>query len=334
MTTSDSPTTTAVPDHRTLLAVMRLAVRAPSVHNTQPWRWRFDGARLHLYSDPDRVLAAADPHGRQRTISCGAALHHARTAFAARGWHTDTVRLPDPAQPDHLAVIDFRPWPDPPPGVLTRAEAIERRRTDRLPMLAPRGWSGEFVSGLRRLANPHDIEFDVLGDDARPRLAAVSEHADAARHDDMMYQHELQWWTGNSEPPEGIPTDALVSHAEQSRVDVGRAFPAAQHSARRADLTDAARLAVFSTEEDAPPRWLRTGEALSAVLLEATAAGLATCPVTHITELPAGRRTVATLLPHETVPQVVLRIGTAPEGEQRPPTPRRPLAEVFEVRSS
>ncbi|WP_067993098.1 Acg family FMN-binding oxidoreductase [Nocardia pseudobrasiliensis] len=333
MTTSDHMTATAVPDHRTLLAVMRLAVRAPSVHNTQPWHWVFDGTRLHLYADPDRMLPATDPYGRQRTISCGAVLHHARTAFAAHGWHTDTERLPDLGQPDYLARIEFRRWPDPPGGIGVRAEAIDHRYTDRLPMDPPEHWV-DIVSKLRYLVTPHDLEFDVLGEQARRRLAAVSEHADAARRHDMMYQHELQWWAGHPDTPEGIPPSALVSDAEQARVGVARNFPSAPHSARRAETTDQARLTVLSSYDDTPLRWLRTGEALSAVLLECTAAGLATCPITHITELAAGRRTVASLLPHGTVPQVVIRIGTAPDREELPPTPRRPITDVLECRGN
>ncbi|QIS18970.1 Acg family FMN-binding oxidoreductase [Nocardia terpenica] len=330
MTASDTVTMNPVPEQRTLLAVMRLASRAPSVHNTQPWHWLFDGTRLHLHLDPDRMLPGTDPHGRQQIISCGAMLHHARTAFAAHGWHTDTVRLPDPQQAGHLAVIEFRPWPAPPPGIAVRARAIDYRYTDRLPMLPPQGWTG-LVPALRRLVTPHDLEFDALGDEALPRLVAVSDTMTAARHDDMLYQRELHWWAGHPNSPEGVPPTALISDAERARVGIGRRFPSAPHSARRADITDQARVAVLDSDGESPLRWLHTGEALSAVLLECTAAGLATCPITHLTELPAGRRTVAALLPHGRTPQVLIRIGTAPDPDSPPPTPRRALTDILEV---
>ncbi|MDN2496174.1 hypothetical protein FHY52_05610 [Nocardia nova] len=330
MAGEESSTQTSVPDRRTILAVMHLAARAPSLHNTQPWHWVLHGSRLHLYIDPDRQLPAADPHGRQQVISCGAMLHYVRTAFAAHGWRTDTERLPDPHRPDYLAAIEFRPWPDPPADIAPRARAIDTRYTDRLPMLPPNGWN-DIAANLRQLAGPYDVELDILGDDARTRLAAVDEHTDAARRDDMMYQDELNWWAGHPDTPEGIPPSALISDAEFTRVDVGRAFPSAPHSQRRAGITDQAETAVLSTYEDSRLHWLHTGEALSAILLECTAAGLATCPITHLTELPAGRRTVATLLAHAAAPQAVIRIGTAPEHQQLPPTPRRPLVDIFET---
>ncbi|WP_067674984.1 Acg family FMN-binding oxidoreductase [Nocardia miyunensis] len=329
MTASD-PITTA-PDIRTIETAVRRAARAPSLHNSQPWHWIFDGFLLHLYSDPDRRLLAADPRGRQQFIGCGAALHHARTVFATLGWHTDTIRLPDTSRMDHLAEIDFRPWSDPPPGIARRAAAIECRHSDRLPMLPPTAWT-DLVHALRGLVTPHDLTLDVLPDEIRPQLAAVSERAAAARRYDMFYQQEIRWWSGHSGTSEGVPPTALASDAEFARVDVGRSFPRPSHSERRAEVRDRSALVVLSSYEDSITQWLRTGEALSAVLLECTAAGLATCPLTHITELPAGRQTVAAMLPHQASPQVIVRIGTAPDGEQPPPTPRRPLDEIFEIR--
>ncbi|BAW07631.1 Acg family FMN-binding oxidoreductase [Nocardia seriolae] len=330
MTIGEFPTTTTVPDDETLLAAVRLAARAPSVHNSQPWRWVFDGTRLHLYGDSDRQLYATDPHGRQWVISCGAALHHMRIAFAARGWHTDTVRLPDQDRPNHLATIRFHPGPRADATAERQAHAIELRYTDRLPLREPDGWR-ELVPRLRQLAAPHDVAFDVLNGNGRMRLIDASRKAAAARRYDPMYRDELNSWAGGSEVLEGVPAAALVSETERHRVEIARAFPAAEDAERRAGLTDAAALAVLGTHDDSPLRWLHTGEALSAVLLECAAAGLASCALTHVTELPATRRDLADLLPHRILPQVVLRVGGAPESEQRPQTPRLPLSEIFTV---
>ena len=54
------------PDVGTIRTVLALTSRAPSVHNTQPWRWLVGGQSLHLYSDPDRQLPNIDPDGRDR----------------------------------------------------------------------------------------------------------------------------------------------------------------------------------------------------------------------------------------------------------------------------
>ena len=61
------------------------ALRAPSVHNTQPWRWRIDPADgvVELHADRGRQLTATDPDGRDLLISCGAALGHLAVALRA-----------------------------------------------------------------------------------------------------------------------------------------------------------------------------------------------------------------------------------------------------------
>ncbi len=332
MTDTSPSSVRSVPDHPTVLAAMRMASRAPSLHNTQPWRWVFDGLRLHLYRDDDRLLTSADPLGRQLVISCGAMLHHVRTVFAAKGWHTDTTRLPDDNRADYLAVVEFRPWPDPPTGVLARARAMDQRRTDRLPLSAPTGLPQLLHAG-RMLVTPHDLELDLLDETAHAKLSAASEHATAARSYDMEYQTELHWWTGHSGDPEGVPRESLVSDAEFARVGVGRTFPSTPHSARRSTLEDQARLLVLSSPRESVTAWLHTGEALSAVLLECTTAGLASCPMTHITEMPSARKIIANMLPHPGIPQVLIRIGTAPDDEVGlPPTPRRPLTDVLTMK--
>ena len=43
--------------------VVALAALAPSVHNTQPWRFRWDGTALSVLEDPTRGLPVLDPNG-------------------------------------------------------------------------------------------------------------------------------------------------------------------------------------------------------------------------------------------------------------------------------
>jgi hypothetical protein len=90
---------------------------------------------------------------------------------------------------------------------------------------------------------------------------------------------------------------------------------------------------VLSTYDESHHSVLRCGEALSALLLDATMAGLATCTLTHVTELPASRAVVAELIGRDTAPQVLIRVGLVPAIEEiPPPTPRRPLGDVYELR--
>src|SRR5690348_6470489 len=118
------------PDAETIRSALLLATRAPSVHNSQPWRWRVGERSLHLYSEPDLQLRHTDPDARDQLISCGAALNHCAVAFAALGWQSKIRRLPNPDDPHHLAAVELHRYPADAVDI-TMAAAIPRRRTDR-----------------------------------------------------------------------------------------------------------------------------------------------------------------------------------------------------------
>ena len=88
---------------------LNLACRAPSLHNSQPWRWVLEGNVVHLYEDKDRVLYATDRSGREALLGCGAVLDHFRVAMAAAGWIANVDRFPNPNNPLLLASVDFTP---------------------------------------------------------------------------------------------------------------------------------------------------------------------------------------------------------------------------------
>src|SRR3954452_13430640 len=122
-------TASRIPD-RVLRRIVELAQRAPSVHNTQPWRWQRTNGALELFADRSRQLAAGDPDGRNLVISCGTVLHHARVVAAALGWSTAVTHLPDTGQPDLLARVELsRRTPRPDAAALLAA--VDRRCTDR-----------------------------------------------------------------------------------------------------------------------------------------------------------------------------------------------------------
>ncbi|OBG19870.1 NAD(P)H nitroreductase [Mycolicibacterium celeriflavum] len=320
-------------DTETIKNAVILACRAPSLHNSQPWRWVLEGDRLQLFVDPDRVVRRTDRSGREALISCGVVLDHVRVALAAAGWKANVNRFPNPSDLLHLASIDFSPMDFVTDGHRRRANAILLRRTDRLPFAAPPAWES-FEPALLEVVNSDAVRLDVIAAHLRPRLARASQLTEALRLYDSSYHAELQWWTAAFEFVEGIPHSSLVSAAESDRVDVGRTFPVTHHRERRAEVDeDHSKIIVLSTYDESHYSVLRCGEALSALLIDATMAGLATCTLTHITELPASRTVVTELIGRDTTPQVLIRVGLAPAIEDfPPPTSRRPIDDVFELR--
>lgn len=317
-----------------ITGAVQLACRAPSLHNIQPWRWVVGNTSVDLFVDPDRAVTATDRSGREAIISCGAALDHFRVAMAAAGWDTNIDQFPNPNNLDHLASADFAPVDYVTPARRERADAIPRRRTNRLPFGAPKHW-GSVEPVLRSAFDQDAVFLDVLTDNARPQLAEASRLTDSLRRYDDSYQHELRWWTSPLREAEGIPDSALVSQSDARRVDVNRRFPVDPSDERSSAGTyDQAKVLVLSTPRDTRADALNCGAALSAILLECTMAGLATCPVTHLTELVSSRDIISDLTGRRAaVPQVLIRVGIEPEGELEPkPTPRRPLSDVLEIR--
>jgi hypothetical protein len=326
-------TETMVED-RVLEDAVMLACRAPSLHNSQPWRWVSDGAVLHLFADHMRMMLTADSSGRELLLSCGAVLDHLRVAMAAAGWDTAIEHFPDPHEPDHLAALSFTPTDVVTDAQHRRADAILLRRTDRLPFDAPDGWA-DIETRLRLAVIPHHVMADVVLERDRPALAQASRLTETLRASDPSYQNELDCWTSPFASHDSVPQSALASASEISRTDVARTFPSAARSDRRIDIgADRSQIIVLSTHhEDARLDVLRCGEALSAVLLEATLAGLATCTLTHMTEVMPSRDIIRQLTGQIGSPQLLIRIGLAPSNAQPlPVTPRRPLAEVLAVR--
>ncbi|WP_030434769.1 hypothetical protein [Actinoplanes subtropicus] len=55
-----------------LVAAAEAAGYAPSIGNTQPWRWRLTGDTLDLHLVRSRMRRVSDLDGRLATVSCGA----------------------------------------------------------------------------------------------------------------------------------------------------------------------------------------------------------------------------------------------------------------------
>ena len=323
-----------VPDPRTLRAALELANRAPSLNNTQPWRWLIGDTSVHLYADQARRLAAADPAGRELVISCGALLHHARIAFGSLGWRARVHRLPNPTEPEHLAALEFGqlPWMD--ARAVRLAGAISRRHSDRRPFL-PDPVPAELLGRLVTAAETEQVLLTVATAKAgRRELTVALAQANGARRGDSAYLSELAAWAARSHvSSDGVPASSLRAPDPFGRSVLGRDFSAAgAGELAAAPVDDGAELAVISTERDDRRSWLQAGEALSAVLLEATAAGLATCTLSQVADSAVVRDLVRFgVLDGQGEPQLAVRIGWPITAEfPAALTRRRPLSEILE----
>jgi hypothetical protein len=64
-----------------LMRCVHAATLAPSLHNSQPWRFRLMGEAVEVYADRHRQLEVLDPDGRELMVSVGAAVFTLRLAL-------------------------------------------------------------------------------------------------------------------------------------------------------------------------------------------------------------------------------------------------------------
>jgi nitroreductase len=321
------------PDHETLRGAIALATRAPSVHNTQPWRWLLGDSSVHLMADRTRQLPATDPEGRDLAISCGAALHHLRVALSALGWGPEIHRVPNPADPDHLAALE--PYPHTPSEEdIGLAAAIPSRRTDRRHFSSWPVPTGHLDLMMRRASRAGGLLVPITDAAFRHHLVRAISEAGGRQEVNPDYTSEIAAWTGRSRlTDDGVLAASTPKHAGYHGDTRMRTFPHGTLIESAVDdyEDDAAELLVLATPDDDLKSWLRAGEATSAALLTATDLRLAACPLSQATELADTRADIRRLvLDDAAIPHLILRVGWAhTAAKPLPRSPRRPLDQVL-----
>ncbi|MEU3243950.1 nitroreductase [Streptomyces sp. NPDC006875] len=322
-------------DVNVVTALVADAAAAPSLHNAQPWTFRYlrDIGVLRLYADLERTLPRTDPDNRGLHIGCGAALLNLRVAAAAAGLAPLVRLLPDPAYPEFLAEVHLCGIGPPDRALAQLGPAIRRRHSSRLPfrdeeipaavrrrlydaagaegaqLLFPGGWHVQTILDLVRDAEGREaVDPDIRGETVQWTRTEPSAVAGAA---------------------DGIPGDAFGPRQRGTSVPV-RDFAVGRPMTERgcAPFEKHPNIALLGTAHDEPADWLCAGQALERVLLRATADGLAASVTSQPLEWPEIRWTVRDPVSSMAHVQMVIRLGYGPES---PASPRRPVADVLDV---
>ena len=327
---------TATVDSRITAALRRAAIRAtlaPSVHNTQPWRFDLRGDELDIVADRTRQLPVLDPTGRQLTISLGCALFNARVALAAGHLSAKVQRFPVDAPGDvvaRLSIASDAPSQDP---IRSYEPVLEQRQTNRR-QFADEAVPADTVAALVAAAAAEDaILFPVRSEDDRLALTRLSQQADEIELLNPAYRAELRAWTSaDGNRTDGVPA-ATVRHVDgRAQDDIPmRDFDTTGTGKLRGGTTPSRNqcLLLLGTRADDRHSWLRAGEALERVLLEITRRGFAASPLTQVVEVASTRSALRSELRFDWWPHVLLRVGRAPLA---PSSRRRRLVEVLNER--
>jgi nitroreductase len=309
-----------------LTGCVRAGVAAPSIHNSQPWRFRIHDGGIDVLADRSRQLTVIDPSGRELLVSVGAALFNVRLAIHQQGRAPALRLFPDPAEPALIARIVPAASVRPDASLSALAAAIPQRHTNRRPFtraVIP-AW---ILEDLTAAATREGATLRVADAVRRGAILSLVRTAERRLRAQGIYRAELTEWTRaapgrrDGVPPRAFgPCDMLEALPLR---DFGLTEPRLER--RGEQFEPYPTIVVLSTEGDTERQWLRAGQALQRVLLAATVHHLAATPLTQPLEIPELRRELTDTTADQWA-QVILRLGY---GEPTTRTPRRPLADVL-----
>ncbi|QFU89936.1 nitroreductase family protein [Amycolatopsis sp. YIM 10] len=281
-------------------ALARAVGHAPSVHNTQPWSIEPRGDLVDLYERFEVSLPRHDPTGRDRVISCGAALVNLETTVRALGWGAETTLFPQADRPDLVAEVRAAGRADKTDSIAARYDAVFRRHSYRQPFRLSR-LHADRLRSLSQAVGEDGTQARVI--DHRNESADLAEllgYAARVLQDDAAYQRELTAWTALPESADrmSLPWAGLVRHGTRVPDEITFTARLAQEG-----------LLVVLTPDDTRRDHLHAGAAMQRIWLEAVAGDLVASVVTQPLHLPEVRAGLIERLGLEGYPQLLIRVG-------------------------
>jgi nitroreductase len=160
--------------------LLRYAILAPSVRNTQPWAFSVQGNRIHLIADFRKTQPVADPDRRELYISIGCALENLLVAAEHFGLGHGIAYFPEPV-PEWLRMRLLACCTEPDLQILLTGDRPFRHWIDALTLEADRA---EFADPGFRRELKYWVGQDVFGSPpVREQLQrAASAQVDFAEH--------------------------------------------------------------------------------------------------------------------------------------------------------
>jgi nitroreductase len=303
-----------------LAFLLRYAILAPSVHNSQPWKFSIDRDRIGVFADRTRWLKAADPDRRDFHLSLGCALENLLVAARHFGYSPEVSHFPRPASPNLAALVNLPPATRAPAPTSGPLDLIARRHTSYRKYTAGLLTPGLLEALDGACAAGEATLFRETDPGIKHAVAELLRRAAAEQFADTAFRDEVGEWTGRGEYGIARPRFRF------GRWGVQQVEEFMEHEVElfaRAPLVGA----LLSRQDD-PAAQLRTGQALERVWLVAERWGLSLRPASALCAVPAVRKELARVVgAGDSHVQHVFRLGFSEAEKAR--TGRRPVDEVI-----
>lgn len=313
--------------------ICQFGLRAPSVHNSQPWQLQVQGNQLYIYLHREHLLGPGDPTGREAWISLGCLVENLLLAAPAAG-----LKLASLAQQSHnlsrpAATLTFETAQVKPDARLL--EAIWRRSSDRS-VYRKQPIEAAKLDKLASAWNSQTAKVFIVTDPAViAQVADLTSRGITMALSSPAFRHELSGLINHnfSRRQRGIPGYSLELSAARSllekrlvRQGVGIKRQATkEHRA----MQSASALALVCTQGDTDKFWFEAGQAYERVAATAAGLGLSQATSAAVVEAADFHLDVEKALGTKFRLQAVLRLGYGRHAARPQLTPRISLAKAL-----
>lgn len=260
---------------------VKVAILAPSSHNSQPWSFRIEDDKTILITlDSKRRLPESDTNDRQAVISVGCAIANIEILAEYHGYAC-TIEM---GQTDTLATLRFSKRNDISQGEAKHlATVISKRVTNRSPH-DDRPLDQEVLHVIRTLASD-SLRIDVVEDRILiRRLGTVAIDAGIAALEDSGFRRELSTYLKSNSTRDfvgmpgfgfGFPAPLALFAPTFIRLFNMEKLAKKQNVALFEKTT---AILILSTPNDTKAEWLSVGRTYEHIALLATRVGMTTAP--------------------------------------------------------
>lgn len=314
------------------LKMVEYGIKAPSGHNTQPWRFKINENSIEVYPNFYKELSVVDGNHRELYISLGCATENICISANELGYLYKVQIIEQDSL--YFIRISLQKAPAVPNSLFSQ---IDKRQTNRS-VYKSRIISTDTISILKKteINQPVSVHFYKNGDETYKILAELIYSGNEVQYNDKSFKNELlDWMRFNpkdiKQHKDGLAYNVLSAPSLPKWLGkpiVGSFLkPKAQNKSEKEKINSSSHLVLFTTKENTPENWILTGQALERFFLKCTEMGIAVAFSNQPCEVHSIAEKVREQMPiNNEFPMLLLRIGYA---DSMPYSVRKTLNEVI-----